>query len=84
MESPSETSTKGQSLSGLEGLLELVGLLKAVFGVRGTIFGGGDALGEGQVTLNTAGSSGSGDQQLSDNQQPITTVTSPINKANMI
>lgn len=40
-------------------------------------------LGFGQAIVTT-GPSGSGDQQLSDNQQPITTVVRPIRSANII
>lgn len=40
-------------------------------------------LGFGQAIVTT-GPSGSGDQQLSDNQQPITTVVKPIRRASII
>lgn len=81
----SDVSTRGQSLSGLDGSVGLdVGVLTALMGVGGA--GGevgGPRLAGGQATVIVI-PSGSGDQQLSDNQQPMTTVTKPIRRASMI
>lgn len=81
------TSTRGQFVSGLEGLdccevgVDVGGeKLTTLIGVAGrlrTVF----CLGQATVITSP---SGSGDQQLSDNQQPITTVTSPISRASIM
>lgn len=82
IESLSETSTRGQSLSGLEsGLLEDDALTRLGDGMS-VLSGRGVGFDLGQATVTTW--SGSGDQQLSDNQHPITTVTKPISNANMM
>lgn len=46
------------------------------------VVGGGLGVRVGQATVTTC--SGSGDQQLSDNQHPITTVTRPIANASIM
>lgn len=84
MESPSEISTRGQSLSGaLEDCEDVEGEeLTTLMGVSGGT-GVGPRLAGGQATV-TVMPSGSGDQQLSDSQQPMTTVTRPMRRANII
>lgn len=82
IESLSETSTSGQSLSGLDsGLLDDVALSR-LGDVISALIGGGLGLDVGQAIVTPW--SGSGDQQLSDSQHPITTVTSPISSASMM
>lgn len=76
--SVSDISTNGKSLCGDDGVLELDDTLTTLIGVKG----GGGGVGLGQATVTTC--SGSGDQQLSDNQHPITTVTTPINNASIM
>jgi hypothetical protein len=81
MESPSEGSTRGQSLSGLDGrdVVDDDDTLTTLIGTSG--LRGGFAVGQATVTTCP---SGSGDQQLSDSQHPITTVTRPINSASIM
>lgn len=88
------TSTRGQSLSGLEDRSPgdefsssspedmSTTTTPPSRGSRGPPWPGGP-LGGGQATVTTP-VSGSGDQQLSESQQPMTTVTTPINRAKMI
>ncbi|EFA08705.1 hypothetical protein TcasGA2_TC006376 [Tribolium castaneum] len=79
-ESPSEGSTSGQSLSGLDGRdVDVEDMLTTLMG-RSGLRGG---LADGQATVTTW-PSGSGDQQLSDSQHPITTVTRPISSASIM
>lgn len=78
-ESVSDISTSGKSLCGDDGELVLDDdTLTTLIGVKG----GGGGVGSGQATVTTC--SGSGDQQLSDNQHPITTVTIPISNASIM
>jgi hypothetical protein len=81
MESPSEGSTRGQSLSGLDGrdVVDDDDTLTTLIGTSG--LRGGFAVGQATVTTCP---SGSGDQQLSDSQHPITTVTRPISSASIM
>lgn len=80
MESLSEVSTRGQSLGELDGWVDVVDdTLTMLMGVRGV----GPRLAGGQATVMVM-PSGSGDQQLSDNQQPITTVTRPMSNASIM
>jgi hypothetical protein len=73
MESPSEGSTRGQSLSGLDGrdVVDDDDTLTTLIGTSG-LRGGFSPLVRPRWTTCP---SGSGDQQLSDSQHPITTVT---------
>lgn len=80
----SEMSTRGQSESGLEGSDEDDVDVEATMASEGREGGAfSNALRAcRQATVATC--SGSGDQQLSLNQQPMTTVTRPISSASIM
>lgn len=83
MESPSKVPTRGQSLGGLDGWEDTEDdTLTMLLGMRSGR-GVGPRFSGGQATVMVI-PSGSGDQQLSDNQQPITTVTRPMNSASIM
>lgn len=82
MESLSEASTSGQSLSGFDPELLEEDALNRLDDAISVLIGWGLWLDVGQAIVTTW--SGSGDQQLSDNQHPMMTVTRPINSASMI
>lgn len=60
------------------------GVLTALMGVGGARReAGGPCLADGQATVIVM-PSGSGDQQLSESQQPMTTVTRPMRRASIM